>query len=226
MSLTVDLRDGHEISDLWRLCEEFTLIQAALLIIGCDPASEFSYCEKWKVHERPTGYEAAKQGLSAGLRRSLIKGEHCGLPETDFNGNEIGEVPGTTDPERSTVERGSLVEWLRSRGMNKGFFFPAAAHTTGPDYLDPNHARYVAPMAAAVRAWLAMEDENLLLKKTPKAAMTAWIESRYKELGQFHENDNPKNGTKAGDINKSAVDRAASFANWLPGGGATKTPGG
>ena len=238
-----------DISDHWRLCDEFTVTQAALLIVGCDPGSEFGYCEKWEVHVRPKGYDAVKQALSAGLRRGLIKGENRGqrelpaglfsavqrglrkgqqldLPETDGEGNAFPERSGTTDPERSTVERASLVEWLRARGVENGFFFPEAAHSTDPGYLNPRHPRYAAPMAAAVKAWLAMEDENLLLRKSPKAAMTAWIQSRYKELGLFHEKDNLKNGTKAGGINKSAVERAATFANWLPGGGANKTPGG
>lgn len=249
MSMKLDHRDEHEISDHWRLCEEFTVQQAALLIIGCEPASTFGHCENWEIHSRPAGYEAAKQALSAGLRRKLIKGEHRGLPElpagvssmfqrglrkgqilevpeSDSEGNAFPERPRTTDPERSTVERDSLVHWLRARGVNKGFFFPGSEHTTGPDYLNPNHPRYVAPMAAAVKAWLAMEDENLLLRKSPKAAMATWMKSRYKELGLFHEKANPLNGIKAGDINKSAVEKAASVANWLPGGGANKTPGG
>ena len=80
-------------------------------------------------------------------------------------------------------------------------------------------------MAAAVKAWTAMEDPNLRLRKSPKSAMILWIKSRYKELKLFHEKDNLKSGIKAGTINISAVERAATIANWLPGGGANKTPG-
>jgi len=137
MSLIVDLRDGHEISDHWRLCEELTVKQAALLIVGCDPGSEFGYCESWKPHERPIGYQAAKQALTAALRKTSVVGTLYGVAETDINGNEIGEIAGTIDVDRSTVERESLVNWLRSRGLRGGFFFPAVIDITDPDYLTP-----------------------------------------------------------------------------------------
>ena len=49
--------DEAEIANGWRLCEELTVKQAALLFAGCDPASnEGTNCEEWKPHERPTGY--------------------------------------------------------------------------------------------------------------------------------------------------------------------------
>lgn len=46
--------------DHWRLCDELSVLQAALLVIGEDPSKENAYAENWKLHERPAGYEAAK----------------------------------------------------------------------------------------------------------------------------------------------------------------------
>ena len=98
--------------------------------------------------------------------------------------------------------------------------------TLAPDYLDPKNPRYAPKLAAAVRVWQAMEDENLRRGKNPFSGNRTYLESRYKEFGLFHEKDNLKNGTAAGDINKTAISEVAKVANWQPGGGAPKTPGG
>ena len=123
----------------------------------------------------------------------------------------------------TTVAVDDLRTWLVHAGFRTGFFFPAA--TDAPDYLDPKNLRYAPKLAAAVRVWQAMEDENLRRGKSAKTAMEQWCETRYKELGLIHARDNQKNGTKAGDVNKTAIEEAAKVANWEDGGGAPKTPG-
>jgi hypothetical protein len=128
------------------------------------------------------------------------------------------------DWDKTLIGRDDLSEWLESNGMKTGFFFPDS--TDAPDYLDPKNSRYAPKLAAAVRVWQAMEDENLRRGKNPFSAMEQYLESRYKEYGLFHEKDNQKNGTVAGDINKTAISEVAKVANWQPGGGAPKTPGG
>jgi hypothetical protein len=51
--------------DYWRLCDELTVRQAALLIVGISPTGEIgANCDNWQIHERPVGYEAAKAALS------------------------------------------------------------------------------------------------------------------------------------------------------------------
>ena len=113
------------------------------------------------------------------------------------------------------------MEWLRSRGIQDGYFFKTASNT--PDYLDPRNPRYSPRMAAAVRAWLAMEDENLRRGKSAKSGMDQWLISNYKTFGLVHKRDNEKNSYKAGDMNKSAITEAAKIANWEDDGGAPKT---
>ena len=39
--------------DYWRLCDELSVIQAALLIAGCDPSSDANYIEGWAPEKRP-----------------------------------------------------------------------------------------------------------------------------------------------------------------------------
>lgn len=201
-----------EISDFWKLSEELTVQQAALLVVGCDPGSQFSYCESWKVEERPRGYEAVKQAISAGLRAGRMKGTHFGLPEHDFNGNEVGWIEGTTDVGRSVVERESLVAWLASRGVRHGFFFPLA--TDAPEYLDKTNARYAPKLAAAVRAWQAVTDTQ---GKHPKQALAKWLRENAAEFGMSDEDGKPY---------ENSIEETAKVANWQPGGGAPKTPGG
>lgn len=61
--------------DYWRLCEELSIVQAALLIVGENPSSEAgSCCEQWDIHHRPDGYEAAKTAISHALRKKVIVG--------------------------------------------------------------------------------------------------------------------------------------------------------
>ena len=109
--------------------------------------------------------------------------------------------------------------------MRSGFFFPSGARPL--DYLDPSNKRHSPRLAAAVKAWQAMEDENLRRGKSAKDAMEQWLESNYKSLGLVHEKSSlhPKHGYKAGDMNKTAVSEAAKIANWEPNGGAPRTPG-
>ena len=221
--------DEAEISNGWRLCEELTVKQAALLYAGFDPASnEGTFCEGWKPHERPAGYEAAKQSISSALRKGKISGTNVEIEQTDWNGNPAGYIPNTTDINASDVDRDSLVQWLRLKGVTTGFFFPAVTDT--PGYLDPAHLRYAPKLAAAVLVWQAMEDENLRKTGKPIADMTTWLESRYKEFGLVHKqggkNKDGEATHKIGDRNGGAIEQVCKVANWEIEGRAPTTPGG
>lgn len=111
--------------EYWRLCDELSVMQAALLAVGVDPASEAgAYCEDWKPHERPRGYEALKTAIASALRKGEIKGVLVPLYEYDINGNICDEVPGSIDIRDSNVEVTSVREWLASHGLARasGFF--------------------------------------------------------------------------------------------------------
>ena len=198
--------------DCWRVCESLSVREAALLFSGVDPAGENgAYCEDWRPHERPHGYEAAKSGITDALKRGAIKGEFVPQYDTDINGNLCGEIPGTVDLNVSRVEVDSLREWLSRRGVRTGFFFPAT--NDAPDYLDPNNPRYAPKLAAAVRAWQAVTDTG---NKTPKQALAKWLREHAAEFGMTDDEGKP---------NETGIEEAAKMANWQPGGGAPKTPG-
>ncbi|MEE7627048.1 hypothetical protein V3O24_12815 [Methylobacter sp. Wu8] len=210
-----------ESMDYWRLCDELTIVQAALLVVGEDPSTGNAYVENWDLHNRPTGYEAAKTAISNGLKKSAISGNLIPHYDLDINGNVCGEIPGTIDVALSTVDVESLRNWLSNRGFLRGFFFPIVRDN--PDYLSLDHPRYAPKLAAAVRAWQAMEDENLRRGKSVKSAMEQWLTSNYKSLGLVHKRSSDKHGYNAGDMNKSAITEAAKIANWEEDGGAPKT---
>ncbi len=199
--------------DYWRLCDELSIIQAALLVAECDPGGKYGYAENWDIDERPMGYEAAKTAITNAFRRGAIKGQLIPKYEYDINGNQCGEIEDSINLVESRVAVDSLRDWLKTRGIRTGFFFPTTPDA--PDYLNQNHPRYSAKLAAAVKVWHAMEDENLMRGKAVKDAMREWLESRYRELGL----------TWKGEINKSGIDEAVKVANWKTDGGATKTPG-
>jgi hypothetical protein len=202
------------ISNYWRLCDHLTVRQAALLTIGYDPSSEDGVnCEHWAEHQRPEGYEAAKQGIGSALRRGVLEGDHVSMPEHDYNGNETGEIPGTTHIDRSTVSRDSLVDWLSSRGISEGFFFPPQPIRSTPGYLDRKHHRYAPKLAAAVRAWEAVTDPGGM---HPKQALAKWLREHAAEFGLSDEEGKP---------NEQGIEETSKVANWQQQGGAAKTPG-
>ncbi len=195
--------------DYWRLCEELSVIQAALLIAGSDPSSE-SDVEECKPDIRPTGYEAAKTAISNALRSGAIKGRLIPLYDYDINGNRCNEIEDSINLGGSTIEVESLRTWLASRGFRSGFFFPTV--TDAPDYLDPQNPRYAFKLAAAVQAWLAVTDAG---GKHPKQALAKWLREHAVEFGLTDDEGKP---------NETGIEEAAKVANWQPGGGAPKTP--
>jgi hypothetical protein len=199
--------------DYWRLCDELSIVQAALLVADSDPSSDATYVEGWHTDSRPKGYEAAKTAITNALRRGAIAGNLVPHYERDSNGNIDGEIAGTVDLDQSRVEVASLRTWLAGRGMKSGFFFPDGG--AAPDYLDPQHPQYAAKLAAAVNAWLAVENESLG-GRSPKQALVKWLRQHAAEYGLSDEDGKP---------NETGVEETAKVANWQPSGGAPKTPG-
>jgi hypothetical protein len=60
--------------DYWRLCDELSVIQAAMLVVDSDPSNTQDDIESWIPSKRPVGYEAAKAAISNALRVGPSKG--------------------------------------------------------------------------------------------------------------------------------------------------------
>lgn len=228
--------------DYWRLCDELSVLEAALLIVDVDPSGEAgSNCENWQPEEQPIGYVAAKAALVHAINggRLVATVRHAGreygwadkMSDVEASEANYFTVTGSTldDDERlspgqefvyrispdwalTTIRVEDLRAWLASRGLKSGFFFADSAAT--PDYLDRRHQRFAPKLAAAVSAWLAVEDPK---GKTAKQALEKWLREHAAEFGLSDEDGKP---------NELGIEECAKVANWKPGGGAPRTPAG
>jgi hypothetical protein len=202
-------QDGRmEGLDYWRLCDELSVHQAALLIAGCDPSTESN------AAGNPDGYEPAKTAISNALQRGAIKGRFVPLYRYDFDGNRE-EIEHSIDISNSQVEVDALRTWLAGRGLKTGFFFPETI--VAQDYLDPKNPRYAPKLAAAVFAWMATANEAATSGKSPKQALVKWLREHAADFGLTDDDGKP---------NETGIEEAAKVSNWQPTGGAPKTPGG
>lgn len=191
--------------DYWRLCDELSVMEAALLVAGIDPgAPEGVYVEQSQPQDQPKGYRAARAAIARALARKKIEGES--RPYFDDFGNEIESV----SVRESTVQVESLKSWLAGRGIRTGFFFPQA--TGEPDYLNPNDPRYAPKLAAAVRAWEAYQE---VPGKTAKQALEKWLREHAAEYDLVDDDGNPNN---------QGIDEIAKVANWGRKGGVPRKP--
>jgi len=197
--------------DHWRLCEELSIVQAALLVVGQDPSTELENVERWEVTERPHGYEATRTALVSAVRQGEILATivYLTVDPTLYPDRQ----PETIDPRRTLLKVSAMREWLSARGVTSTFF--GAARSSVPDYLDPQHPRYAPKLAAAVSAWTAVGDPPP--GKTPKHALEKWLRENAPAFGL---------SDRDGKLNEQGIRECAKVANWQPNGGAPKTPGG
>jgi hypothetical protein len=141
--------------DYWRLCDQLTVTQAALLLVGKDP-TDLQYSVR-SSRKTPIGFDAAFAALT-----SAIKAKR--LPEHFAEGADV------TNWYNATISVEDLTAWLKTRGINRRFFFPATE--AGPDYLSKDHPNYSMKLAAAIMAWKAVSaDEELRRGKSVKQAL-------------------------------------------------------
>lgn len=200
--------------DYWRLCDQLTIVQAALLLVGKDPGGEYQEIEQWEIedHPRPKGYEAAKNAISIALLKGTLSGNIVRLYQYNNQGLRAAEIEGSINAEESRVDVEPLKLWLRARGFTKGFFFPLQSDVA--EYLDPQHPRYAFKLAAAIKAWLAV-DASDLKGKSPKQAAEKWLREHAAELQLTDEE---------GKQNEKGIDEISKVVNWQHTGGAPKTP--
>lgn len=72
--------------DFWRLCDELSVYEATLLIIGQSPGKLVDV-ERWNFEKRPRGYEAAKTAIRNALRSGKINGTIEPDVTNGFNGD-------------------------------------------------------------------------------------------------------------------------------------------
>lgn len=216
--------------DFWRLCDELSVIQAALLIIGENPAESQEYVLGWEPHNRPGGFDAAFAALShavqGGRLRAIIRRRMDGPPDWIENRNieerAVADPEGTSINHRripawdlTTIKVDDLRSWLRERGIKTGFFFPQ--DVASADYLNATHEHYSPKLAAAINAWEAVtRDPSLLRGKTVKQGLLVWLRRNADKYSLTKEDGSP---------NEQGIEEVSKIANWDFKGGAPKTPG-
>jgi hypothetical protein len=218
-----------EALDYWRLCDELSVIQSALLIVGQDPSSSQEWVLDWQPGERPMGFDAAfaaichavqSARLNATIRRTAREWGWMQEPEPDENiaKDERGvNVLFKTEPDwkLTTIMVDDLRAWLRGRGIKTGFFFPEEIESE--DFLNPADEHYSPKLAAAIKAWEAVNrDSSLLRGKTVKQAIVIWLRRHADRYGLTKEDGSP---------NEQGIEEVSKIANWDTKGGAPKTPG-
>ena len=194
---------------IWYLCEEYTIVQAALLIAGHDPG-DFQDVEQLAQGEQPAGYAAARYAL---LQRLSHNSWEFGK-QVDVDAQRHGSG---VDVHQSIVYFGSVRDWLAEQGHTNGFFFGKvrAPRSIMPSYLNRDHPRYAPKLAAAVRAWEAAETQNQKTARSPKTMLRDWLKDHAAEFGP----------SRDGKLSESGIEQAATVANWKPEGGAPQTSG-
>jgi hypothetical protein len=185
--------------DYWRLCDELSVVQAALLIVGKDPSEIQDAIDSQPPADIPVGYSAAKSALINAIRRKQLRANI--VRQGDVRGSE--DFPTGPDWYYTTVNVDELKLWLSSRGVGSGFFFPVAKR--GPDYLLTDHPSYSPKLAAATYAWMAISaDSELRRGKSVKQALAAWLRQHANEFGLTKEDGNP---------NEQGIEEVAKIAN-------------
>ncbi len=191
--------------DFWRLSDELTIIQATLLICGIDPAGREFDIERQS--KRPKGYDAIKHALLSSYRNKSLVGKEV---------RELDERTGDSyiDENSTLITVNSLKEWLKGRGFQEHFFF--FPDEPQGEFLDPNHPRYAPKLAAAIKAWQALDDPGLI-KGTAKQSVQKWLRLNASEFDLSADDGKPK---------ETAIEEISKIVNWQPKGGAPSTPTG
>lgn len=238
------MTDQSQINPLWHLVDILTVEQAAALIAGYDPSrvaicdmdnSDGELFQRGVVEKQFPNLAAARaalinsvngNGLKATIRRDARLQGWDEFPNFGESMRALDEVEVTPDSNfnsgviycespdwgQTTIKLVDLITWLLSRGVKTGFFFRDA--TEAPDYLDPKHPRYSLKLAAAVNAWQAVTDPA---GKPPKQALLKWLRENAAKYSLTDDD---------GKTNETGIEEIAKVTNWLPGGGAPRTPGG
>jgi hypothetical protein len=233
--------------DHWRICEEFSVIQAAMLIVGIDPSLQSP--ESMKADERPPRWNptltALKHAIPGKWKSVASLGE--GWDEDPGEGEKLTEDVQLFPDQDEVLEeahntrlqginipsRAGLGPDYRSRWWSSGMarqprreirvLLPKWERSRErpwsgrPTFLDPRHPNYSAKLAAAIAAWQAVTDDPKLMRAKSVKAAL----TRW-----LRDNARKLRLTKKdGIVNEQAIEEIAKVANWDPKSGAPKAPG-
>ena len=210
-----------DINPLWRLADVLSLQDAAALIAGYDP-NEIDICRNDTNFQQnyPSLYPVEK-ALRNAVRSGLLEPDGSStIASFRFpNKSKKSEVDFQTvdypSMSQTRVKVDDLRKWLEGQGYKTGFFFPQTDDT--PDFLDTSHKNYAPKLAAAIKAWQAVNAEpELVVGKSVKKALLKWLRKNADQYGLTKDD---------GNLNEQGIEEIAKISNWDTKGGAPKTPG-
>jgi hypothetical protein len=192
----------HE--EAWKYAEVISIKNAGLLLTGHDPA-RYGYNNRALPSDAEAIMEALRQAV---VLRRLEPFAAWAYVEGDRDARAIAPVdigPHTYIADQTTLLVSSLARWCKAKGIEH--LWESSGGAT--DMLQTHAIDYPEELRAAIEAFLAVHrDTAATMRKTPKAALLAWLE------------------TNKPALSVNARERIATVANWQPSGGAPKTPGG
>lgn len=194
--------------DYWRLCADFTVVQAALIVCGVAP-DDLQYEVERNTSRRPEGYVPIRTALENALYSQRIKPS-----KASFHWTDEGEQTNSFDLHSTTIAVEEIDRFLKSMGAICDFFDRSDAGAAG----DEAAVKLMPPkLRAALKAWSAVSaDANRLRGRSPKQALEQWLVENAAELDLLRRDGQP---------NRTAIEEISKVANWKPSGGAPATPG-
>ena len=194
--------------EYWKLCAEFTVVQAALIVCGIAPEDMQFQVERTNDSLCPEGYVATRTALKHALESGRIK--PAKLTSGDDNeGNSFEYV----DVNSTTISVEEIDRFLKLSGMYCEFFDRTDFQQAADISTDP---AMPSKLAAALKAWKAVTSDPVRMRgKSPKQALDQWLVENADDFG-LRKRD--------GTINRTGIAEICKVANWKPSGGATPTP--
>lgn len=236
--------------DYWRLCEELSIVQAALLVAGEAPVFA-EYAESWDLDKRPKGYEAAKTAISGALKNYINYEKE--LAELDAQSNALREEYANAPD--LIYENEDRLNLLLRRSIEGSLVPLYESDINGHEYATIEGTIDVSKSTVQVESlkrWLAHKGfssgfffpepvetmdylDSLNPRYAPKlaAAVKAWqsvIDTGKRSPKQALDKWLREHALQFGLTNdegkpiEQAIEECSKVANWNAKGGATKTP--
>jgi hypothetical protein len=220
--------------DYWRLCDELSVVHAALLIIGEDPVDYqeiMNYRQPDNTFRQPpqidcpypvptpelppgllSNFSATFMALTSDILGKRLRAQ---IDYYDYIDREPLPDEDVINWNNTSIMVEDLRKWLRYKGVTTGFFFPDIQ--PGPDYLNSDHNNYSPKLAAAIRSWEAANNDPEFKDNPqhPKQIIISWLTKNAKKFDLVDKNGNV--------MKKVIEEQIAKVANWRPQGGAPKT---